>query len=285
MRILIVTANVDYDQIIKGLLERLLCVLLLFSAERALAEPIRLAPPQYVDEPQFEEIATPTPSQLNAVLAKRKKAPPIQLGVYRRELDLFARGVVSDGHADDLAARLGEINKPDLECRACKPLIGALASALRGAIRSAKVAREKSIKLELAARAKAAAEAEEELDQQDQPGDSLQPIPTPPESRRRTVPHTEVLDSVSRMFIGMAEDEKLGEELFDAVDRVVQHLRGAGSLDAAASSYYSTLTEYMLAPFAEQQRRRQRDAQAAGSRDRDYRGRDELGSVDDMFDF
>jgi len=149
----------------------------------------------------------------------------------KRPLKELCEYIAEDGRRDALVVLLTSLTAVDPNCAACKPFFRSFVAACRAP--KVYVKRKKK------------REPPPELEEGETPPPTPTPVPTPHELE----PNIRVLDFASQVFTALSEDSRRLDDNYQAAMKFATALRSPQGKTTAEHNYYSTLAEYVLAPF------------------------------------
>ena len=238
------------------------------------------APSRAASEPQHGEVSSPR----RTIITYQR---------YRQGFRSICELLMQDGRDEYFMARITPSIERDDSCRACRPLLRALAQGCKENLEKGKKGDKRSGKREPSSDAHdEGAEAAEEAPPAD--GEAVE-TPAPLVPLRQREPSPALLDLVSEVFSAMAAEEDTVSETYRAIQKLGALLLPPGvepsseeinatAFTPAARDYFSVFMTYVHHPFSGHAQLLEEQAVdragAAGS----ARGRS-TESVDDLFDF
>ncbi|RMG41835.1 MAG: hypothetical protein D6719_07725 [Candidatus Dadabacteria bacterium] len=191
---------------------------------------------------------------------KKKKVRFRGYGSYKRSFRKMCQYMGRDGRQETFWKLMEFNDVKDPNCPACKPLFNALKTSCKVRKKRARKKKKKIVKHVVG--------GEEPHDQHKEKthtgkhSDNKQAYSNNPDEdvvHKQLEPHAYVVDTASRVFGKIAEDEKQMELHLQAIDRLSDVLQHAKGLSKGDMHYFEILNEYIRAPFSYYFRRRERD--------------------------
>lgn len=166
--------------------------------------------------------------------AVKKKMTFKGYGTLRGGFRAICEGLREDGRIEVIANILKSHSERDPFCGACRPLFRTFQSECNFVIGKSKPKRSLVKK-----------KVEEPVEDEE----SVEPTPMPTIPVPQREPSAVLIDRVSRVFNGIADDEAINHESVDAIAKLAFLLQDKNRMKGAEAEYFSIFVSYISAPF------------------------------------
>ncbi len=191
-------------------------------------------------------------STLNKIVKTRKlRALPPNFVKFKSYFKDICEHISIDGRLDPLLTMLNARSERDPECVGCKPFFSPFVSSCREQ-KKKDIAEEKKKKKLQEVEAEAAKAETSEAEEGAEGEAVVETVAPPPKPLvAQNDPSTVLIDTISRLFTALTESEKDLPQTYKVVMKVCEDFRSAANKTEEDLLYFSTLAEYIEAPFLE----------------------------------